>query len=179
MKSHTHRILAFLLIATICCNGCDSANEYLYEEINHEQPHDYLVEVEASQFHWKFTYPFLEGNLPGNNSLNGLLILPADSKIKLKITSKDIIHELHCDDLKISADAVRGRQNYIYLENLKAGLNYQGKCNEFCGTGNSRHLFQVRIVDKSKFKETVKSKIMESNLTSGLHGRRNGRVCED
>jgi cytochrome c oxidase subunit 2 len=68
----------------------------------------YEVQVTAQQFSWTFTHPngFSESNI---------LQVPAGKKVKLTLTSNDVIHSLFVPDFRVKKDVVRGRYNHIWF----------------------------------------------------------------
>ncbi|MDX1564308.1 MAG: cytochrome c oxidase subunit II transmembrane domain-containing protein [Phycisphaeraceae bacterium] len=76
-------------------------------------PDGYTIEVEASQFDWKFTHP--NGRSYSGSQSMGALEIPAGQDIVLKITSKDTIHSVHIPDFAVKIDAVNGRYNKLWI----------------------------------------------------------------
>jgi cytochrome c oxidase subunit 2 len=62
------------------------------------------------------------------------LVVPVGKKVRLLVTSQDVIHAWWVPDLAIKKDAVPGMVNEMWFEILpdKAGV-YRGQCTELCG----------------------------------------------
>lgn len=73
-------------------------------------PEDIEMTVEAIgyQWDWQFRYPEL-------GIVSDDLVVPAHTKVKLEITSRDVIHSLFIPELGVKMDAVPGRFNYWWF----------------------------------------------------------------
>ncbi len=63
---------------------------------------------------------------------NTKLVLPINQKIRLLITSDDVIHSWTIPSFGIKVDAVPGRLNQVFVKILRPGI-YYGQCSEICG----------------------------------------------
>jgi cytochrome c oxidase subunit 2 len=61
-------------------------------------------------------------------------VVPVGKKVRLLLTSQDVIHAWWVPDLAVKKDAIPGMVNEIWfeIEPDKAGL-YRGQCAELCG----------------------------------------------
>lgn len=99
------------------------------------------VKVVGHQWWWEFEYPDL-GIVTAND-----LIIPAGKKVKLSVTSVDVIHSFWAPRIGGKMDAVPGRTNYLWLQGDEPGT-YLGQCAELCGTSHANMKLQV-IVKKA------------------------------
>jgi heme/copper-type cytochrome/quinol oxidase subunit 2 len=67
------------------------------------------VEAIAYQWDWEFRYPDHGGIIHED------LIVPANTNIKLEVTSRDVIHSIFMPELGVKIDAVPGRFNYWWF----------------------------------------------------------------
>jgi cytochrome c oxidase subunit 2 len=67
---------------------------------------------------------------------SGQLVMPTDTKILLKITSRDVIHSYWIPKLNGKRDAVPGRIQTLRIEADQPGI-YAGQCTEFCGLSHA------------------------------------------
>jgi cytochrome c oxidase subunit 2 len=67
-------------------------------------------------------------------SVDNPLVVPVGKKVRLLVTSQDVIHAWWVPDLAIKKDAVPGMVNEMWFEIQpdKAGI-YRGQCTELCG----------------------------------------------
>jgi cytochrome c oxidase subunit 2 len=87
-----------------------------------------VVKVEAQQFAWQFTYP--------NGQSYGVLRLPKDRDVKLRLTSYDVIHSFWVPQFGQKQDAVPGQTFSLVITPTKVGT-YPVICTELCGLGHS------------------------------------------
>jgi cytochrome c oxidase subunit II len=64
------------------------------------------------------------------------LVIPADKKVRLSITSRDVIHSFWIPKLNGKRDAVPGRVHPLNLQADQPGI-YEGQCTEFCGLSHA------------------------------------------
>jgi heme/copper-type cytochrome/quinol oxidase subunit 2 len=74
---------------------------------------------------------------------DGILVLPANTPIKLIVTSVDVLHSLALPAFGVKIDAVPGRLSEQVIICEKPGV-YWGQCSELCGP---YHSFMPIIVD--------------------------------
>jgi hypothetical protein len=93
--------------------------------------------------------------LPGELRLlevDNPLFLPVYSKIRLDITSDDVLHAFAVPSLGVKVDAVPGRLNVAYLDIIREGI-YFGQCSELCGVNHGYMPIKVIVVDVKFFVE--------------------------
>jgi heme/copper-type cytochrome/quinol oxidase subunit 2 len=67
------------------------------------------VEAIAYQWDWEFRYPDHGGIIHED------LVIPANTNVKLEVTSRDVIHSIFIPELGVKIDAVPGRFNYWWF----------------------------------------------------------------
>jgi len=87
-----------------------------------------VVKVTAQQFAWQFTYP--------NGQSYGVLRLPKDRNVKLRLTSYDVLHSFWVPQFVQKQDAVPGQTFSLVITPTKVGT-YPVICTELCGLGHS------------------------------------------
>lgn len=103
---------------------------------------DGTVRVEGFQWGWNFKY---EGAADDSN-----LHVQAGSKIKLEVTSKDVIHAIWIPDFAVKLDAVPGHVNVIWFDAPAEPGIYFAQCAEYCYTdpnadGIGHHSMHTRV----------------------------------
>ncbi len=111
------------------------------------------IQVHARQ--WSFTYAYPEQDmfkLKDGTYLKTAtdLTIPANTKVKLELTSADVIHSFWVPNLGGKKDAVPGHTNTLWLEADQPG-DYKGQCFEFCGDGHADMLINVHAVPKDQY----------------------------
>lgn len=90
-------------------------------------------------------------------SVDHKLVVPVGEKIRLFITSVDVIHSWWVPDLGVKKDAIPGfinQASFIIAPN-KPGV-YRGQCAELCGRGHAYMPIVVRAVSASQFAKWLK-----------------------
>ena len=78
------------------------------------------------------------------------LYLPVDKKVKIKLTSRDVIHSFWIIDFLYKKDMYIGKDNYWSFTPTRVG-EYDGKCAELCGQYHSMMLFKVKVVEQAEY----------------------------
>lgn len=86
------------------------------------------------------------------NIINELptLVLPVDKEVKIKLTSRDVIHSFWIIDFLYKKDMYIGKDNYWSFVPTRTGT-YEGKCAELCGQYHSMMLFNVEVVEQDEY----------------------------
>jgi heme/copper-type cytochrome/quinol oxidase subunit 2 len=71
------------------------------------------------------------------------IVVPINKKIRVIVTSGDVIHSWAVPSLGIKTDAIPGRLNQTSMTINREGVFY-GQCSELCGVG---HAFMVRSIN--------------------------------
>lgn len=82
--------------------------------------------------------------------VDNALYLPIYSKIRLDITSDDVMHAFAVPSLGIKIDAIPGRLNVIYLDILREGVFF-GQCSELCGVNHGYMPIKIVAVNVKDF----------------------------
>jgi len=174
-------------------------------------PEDEYLEIEATgyQFAWDIRYPGADGKLgtkdytkivPGVNSLGmdwaddksmddiilggaDEIVLPVDTTVRVKITSKDVLHNFYLPHFRVKMDAIPGLPTYFIFKPVKTTeeyrqtlrdypeynepydetdpesnprwkeFNYELACAELCGSGHYSMKRIVKIVSREEYNE--------------------------
>ena len=81
---------------------------------------------------------------------NIFLTLPAQTQIRLLVTSSDVIHSWAVPSFGIKIDACPGRLNEVGLFITRCGTFF-GQCSEICGIGHSFMPIAIRVYPVEKF----------------------------
>src|SRR5919201_1785742 len=105
------------------------------------------IDVQGQQWTWVFNYPKEDRFKAHDGSyLVGAeeLHIPANTKVLLKLSSKDVIHSFWVPNIGGKKDAVPGRATELWILADKPGT-YKGQCFEFCGTGHADMLITLVV----------------------------------
>jgi len=102
----------------------------------------YTITVTGQKWKWLFTYP--------NGHIDEKLHVPANTNVKLRITSEDVLHSPYVPAFRIKQDAVPGRYTFAWFNAKKPGT-YHFFCAEYCGTGHSDMITDCVVHPKEEF----------------------------
>lgn len=190
---------------------------------------DEYLEIEATgyQFAWDIRHPGNDGQLgtkdfrliqPGVNALgmdwsddksiddivlagSDKIILPVDTTIRVRITSKDVLHNFYLPHFRVKMDAIPGLPTYFIFKPIKTTeeyrqelrqypewnepydpedpeskprwkeFNYELACAELCGTGHWSMKRIVEIVSKEKYNDWLAEQ--QSTYLTSVRGTEN------
>jgi cytochrome c oxidase subunit II len=129
------------------------------------------LKVTSHQWYWSYEYPdhgnfgFNANLIPDNELKPGQLrlletdnrvVLPADTEIRVLVTSDDVIHNWAMPSFGIKMDTVPGRINETWMRVDAAHIGtYYGQCSELCGVNHAFMPITVDVVSKQDFQRWV------------------------
>ena len=147
----------------------------LFNYHNMPEP-DLTVKVTGNQWNWAYEYPdqgipeYISNMLPEDelaqrgmpHSLYRLaadepMVVPVGAKVRLLITSADVIHAVALPAFGLKTDAVPGRVNETWFQADRPGV-YYGQCSELCGVDHAFMPIQINVVPQAEFAAWVASK---------------------
>lgn len=131
---------------------------------NVDENAEMVIQVEARQWSWQYSYPDTETFKTTEGPLVGFeeLHIPVDTKVKLVLTSTDVIHDFFVPNLGGKMDAVPGRTTQLWLQADRPG-SYKGQCAEFCGDGHADMLITVVVHPKNEYGLWAKKAVEDAN----------------
>jgi len=78
------------------------------------------------------------------------LVLPTNRKVRMLITSNDVIHAWWVPDLAVKKDAIPGFINQVWTKIDEPGV-YRGQCAELCGRDHGFMPIVVRALEAEEF----------------------------
>ncbi len=84
------------------------------------------------------------------------LVVPRGAKVRLLITSNDVVHAWWVPKLAIKKDAVPGYLNEAWFRAEESGV-YRGQCAELCGKDHGYMPIVVKVVEPEEFLAFVAS----------------------
>ncbi|MEM1245492.1 MAG: cytochrome c oxidase subunit II [Acidobacteriota bacterium] len=121
----------------------------VYVELR-EPPKD-AVEYFAfgKQWMWKYQHP------NGRRQINDFTI-PADTPIKMTMTSEDVIHSFFIPDFRVKQDVLPGRYTTVWFEATEPG-EYRMLCAEYCGSEHSLMGGIVTVLERDEYEAWLQS----------------------
>lgn len=149
--------------------------------------HDYRqpqLNIKITGYQWKWQYQYLDqgisffsdlstpqdqiyGNAPKDKwfllEVDHPLVLPIHEKIRLLVTSNDVIHDWWVPALGVKQDAVPGyiNENWTFIN--KPGI-YRGQCGELCGINHAFMPIVVKAVTQKDFAKWVAKETHQKEL---------------
>ena len=129
-------------------------------------PKDALeIKVTGQKWFWSFDYP------EGVNTVNEIVV-PVDKPIKLLMSSKDVIHSFFVPNFRIKMDVLPNRYSVTWFEATETG-KYNLFCTEFCGTGHSEMIGNVKVVTEREYADWLESSaVPEEGVAPAEYGAR-------
>ena len=132
-------IIPFVVSMTIFLGG---AYVY-YNQFRIPDDPDMEVYVVGKQWMWKVQHS------TGQREINELHI-PVGKKVKLTMTTEDVLHDFSIPAFRTKNDVVPGRYTYIWFEATKPG-KYHLFCAEYCGLNHSGMGGFVYVMEQRDF----------------------------
>ena len=136
-------------------------NFELWNQYRNPPKDSLVIRVEGYMWSWDFTYP------EGIQTTNELRV-PLGQPVKLRLTSRDVIHSFFIPDYKVKWDAVKGRENYLWFYPDKVGEHVL-TCTEFCGVMHSNMYGKVIVMPVDAYNKWV-----EENRPKSEEGKAKG-----
>jgi cytochrome c oxidase subunit 2 len=108
----------------------------------------YEIQATAQQWNFLFEYP--------NGVTSDTLYVPEGRKIKMKMSSSDVLHGFYIPAFRVKYDILPNRYTSVWFEATKEG-DFDLFCTEYCGRDHSEMNKVVRVVSQSEFQDWLKS----------------------
>lgn len=132
-------VLPLLLVLIFGYIGIVTLNE-----VTAEQPNELVVEVQGSQWTWRFTYP--ETGVITDQEL----VLPVNQPAVMNLTSADVIHAFWVPEFRVKHDVVPGQDHELRFTPTLEG-EFQLVCAEMCGLSHYSMVKPVRVVSQAEY----------------------------
>jgi cytochrome c oxidase subunit II len=132
-------IIPFVISMTIFLGGA-----WVYYN-QYRIPDDPAIEVYVvgKQWMWKLQHS------TGQREINELHV-PVNRKVKLTMTTEDVLHDFFIPAFRTKVDVVPGRYTYLWFEATKPG-KYHLFCAEYCGLNHSGMGGYVYVMEQRDF----------------------------
>ena len=107
------------------------------------------IEVTAFQWQWAFGYP-TGITIAGTREEPAPLVVPVDTEIRFRLTSRDVVHSFWIPYLRFKRDAFPDYVNEFDLVFPDEG-RFTGRCAEFCGLRHADMLIDVIVLSQADF----------------------------
>ncbi len=103
------------------------------------------IYVVGKQWMWKLQHP------AGKKEINELHV-PLGKRVRLTMTSEDVIHSFYVPAFRIKKDVLPGRYTTLWFEATKLGT-FHLFCAEYCGLGHSRMIGRVVVMTPGDYEK--------------------------
>lgn len=103
------------------------------------------IYVVAKQWMWKFQH------LDGHREINELHV-PVGRKVRLTMTTEDVIHSFFVPAFRTKMDVVPGKYSTVWFEATKPG-RYHLFCAEYCGTSHSGMIGWIYVMEAPEYQD--------------------------
>ncbi len=175
--------LVWTAIPTAIFIGLWGYSNHMWWDVIHKEPPPETMEVavNAYQFGFSFQYPGASGklgrsdvklisadNVFGNDRSDpltkedfqsGVFELPVNKAVRVRLTSRDVIHGFYIPQFRIYQDAVPGRTiDWVWFIPTKIG-SYDLACSQLCGSGHYNMKAPISVVSEQEFDKWYKEKV--------------------
>ena len=119
-----------------------------YMDMRQAPDDSYEIQVFAKKWTWSFQYP--------NGYIDENLHVPADTPIRLVMSSSDVIHSLFVPSFRMKMDVVPGRYSTTWFNAVDPGAaeaEYDLFCAEYCGDQHSTMTAKVVVHPSGEFEK--------------------------
>lgn len=116
------------------------------------------IYVVAKQWMWKFQH------LDGHREINELHV-PVGRKVRLMMTTEDVIHSFFVPAFRTKMDVVPGRYSTVWFEANKPG-RYHLFCAEYCGTSHSGMIGWIHVMEAPEYQDWLSGGASGGTLAS-------------
>lgn len=134
--------------------------------------------IKVTGYQWMWRYEYIDHNIDFYSVLNtpreeiynnasksenyllevdNELVLPTNRKVRILLTSNDVIHAWWVPDLSVKKDAIPGFINQMWTKIDKPGV-YRGQCAELCGRDHGFMPVVVRAIEPEEFDQWLLDK---------------------
>jgi cytochrome c oxidase subunit II len=135
--------IAFLLYVTF-------GAEHKVDTVSAQERPQLTVDVYGSKWEWRFHYRTLAIDRYSGTVGRESLVLPSGEAVRLRLISRDVIHEFWVPELRYKHDLIPGRAQPITVTFPRSGT-FAGQCAEFCGLYHARMVFDVQVLSPAQF----------------------------
>lgn len=135
--------ILWTVIPFIIALGIFAWGAKLYYQIYTPPTESLEIFVTGKQWMWRAQHP------DGQREINGLHV-PVGRRVKLTMTSEDVLHSYFIPAFRTKADVVPGRYTTTWFEATKPGV-YHLFCAEYCGTQHSGMIGKVTVMEPSDY----------------------------
>lgn len=168
-QTHGKPIVEYLFIAlpALLLIGISIPTVSTIIDLNRTTDADCIINVTGQQWWWEFDYPVdAEGALCGYTPTgdvapivtSGQMVIPADTNVVIRGTSRDVIHSFWVPKLNGKRDMVPGRVHTWRFHANQPGI-FAGQCAEFCGLSHANMRMEIVALNPADFQAWIDNQL--------------------
>ncbi len=136
---------------------------------------DAAITIKVTGYQWKWKYEYLDQGISFFSNLStpqdqinnkapkgewyllevdNPVVVPVNEKVRLLVTSDDVMHAWWVPELGVKQDAIPGFINENWFIATQPGT-YRGQCGELCGVNHAFMPIIIKVVSQDEFKTWV------------------------
>ena len=143
VEGHMTLEIIWSVIPLIICIGIFAWGAKLYYQMYSEPKESLEIFVTGKQWMWRAQHP------DGQREINTLHV-PVGRRVKLTMTSEDVLHAYFIPAFRTKTDVVPGRYTTTWFEATKPGT-YHIFCAEYCGAQHSGMIGTVTAMEPGEY----------------------------
>lgn len=162
---HTGLEIAWTLLPVLVLVGIAVPSFKLLYYMDRAPDAEITIKVTGHQWYWSYEYPDqgsltfdstyvadsdLQPGQPRQLTVDNPLVLPIGTKVRILVSSTDVMHSWLVPPLGVQMYATPGRTNEAWVEVDEEGIFY-GQCNQICGVNHGYMPIAIQGVAKDKF----------------------------
>ena len=155
-QSHGNRRLeiALTILPALILVGVGIASTSTLMALSRTDDTQCVVNVTGQQWWWEIDYPVQDGcgGISEPIVTSGQLVIPEDTNVLLRGTSRDVIHSFWVPKINGKRDMVPGRVQTLRLQANHPGI-FAGQCAEFCGLSHANMRMEIVSLSAADFEE--------------------------
>jgi cytochrome c oxidase subunit 2 len=151
IHGHTGLEIAWTAVPTALVTAIAIVSAIVLAKDDAQGANPLRVDVTAQQFFWSYRYPGY------GNKESGVLRLPVNRSVVLRMTAKDVIHSFWVPQFRQKQDVVPGIHPTLHITPNRIGT-YPVICTELCGLGHALMRSRVIVMEPDKFEQWASKK---------------------
>ncbi len=149
-----YTLIPFIIVAVLFY--FTAVKESAITKVSADAKISHTIDVNGMQWSWQFTYKDnpAAATITGTPAKPPVLVIPKGERIRLNITSSDVVHGFWIPAFMIQMQNLPGVKNHLEFTANKIG-SYPGRCNILCGRAHSQMLFTVKVVSPSAYQKYI------------------------
>jgi cytochrome c oxidase subunit II len=168
-QSHGNALIeyAFIALPAVLLAVIAIPTVGLVIDLNDTDDAECVINVTGQQWWWEYDYPIdANGDICGFTPsvdaapivTSGQMIIPTQTKVVIRGTSRDVIHSFWVPKLNGKRDMVPGRVHTWNFEATQPGI-FAGQCAEFCGLSHANMRMEIVALDDADFQAWIDNQL--------------------